>query len=720
MTSSNVSYKLNTSMTGGKIADLIYNSDLLLAAIDAITQEKRAAGAADITPTMAQINVTHLNQFASSFKPAMFCAQEWTQHCIECASGWGSKLEVRPRWSSDYMGSAYLTLETPEMRCTLADLPNIVVMPSDPDVLAHNNNRATDFGTGQLAAVTATPIVLHGFSYRYEADGTTLSANQQVTYGGKIYHMRNSVTAAEPRNGEGSIKYNYVDRYGNFIAGPNGTDAAPTVDGFGGQEGNVVQRANYVVAAECPGIKAIRRAKMIADNQELYEYTHDYATVYRRYCHSKYGLRQAYDSMIGQEVPREFATQVLSVEANRTPAGGLRTEGGLVTNYGDGGLASHRNYREYKKVSSGPQTPEEVKAPFTMHIPSLFEPNLVTCRALAWANFPDTDLLLQYELVPLDQLFYPAAGSTFIRELVRLHNEDNDDEGTYSSPTLLLERHIPFLIPGSVVSTPQMCRVEASYTIQNWYLTEIVHLCLITKILFYVTRTIITRECSISGDCCELSDATGSRFPIEYSWLLDYSLKSRDEKGNPDMAYQWNKLGHQGQVPVHEYHRHVRNIADSAAATPDYQDERIMTKYAMAPVEHPIITHLEVSLYNVTYWEEKARQFYSEIYPHHEFGRGKFRVDKETDGLLPLFISYTPLPGSFDIYGVVSPTSNRKIEYKLKINPDSPFVGIRDGLHVTGTQESLCCKYKKSLTVTISVSINCILISDGTPTLRYA
>ena len=106
-----------------------------------------------------------------------------------------------------------------------------------------------------MATSSAVPLIQHGFSYHY-TDGPNQPPNavsgHTVSHGGKDYFLRLGATG---RNGIGSIHYVYEDHYGNFVAGPDGTDAEPTVDGFGGG-GNQVLSANYVVAAELTGFKA--------------------------------------------------------------------------------------------------------------------------------------------------------------------------------------------------------------------------------------------------------------------------------------------------------------------------------------------------------------------------------------------------------------------------------------------------------------------------------
>lgn len=715
MVNSNTSFKLSKG-SFGKIAEMIYNQDALNANIENIIQQKKAAGAAVITPSQSQIAASHLNIFASSFMPTCLYVYEYITHCVECIGGWGSKAEVRPRWSSDYLSSCYFQVETPEMSCTEAPLPEIIVNPSDVNVAAVNNNRPTNFGTGVLASASAIPSVRHGFSYRYEADGTTLAADQSFTFGGTDYTFRTDATGV---NGIGGIRYYYEDQYGNFLAGPDGTDAEPDANGFG-QGGEQVSGSNYVIGADNIGHKLIQEASFISDNNEIETYDYHYPLCHNYAANTRYRTGKAYDRLIGQNHPimKPLFTNV--TEQDRTNSGGLRTAEGNVINYGDSGLAARQNFREYSHFAAGLQTPARVLKSETLNIPLLFD--FASCKknAFPWCSTPDADICFTFKLSPLAELFYPHTGSVFIREDIRAHNAADDLEGSISQPILHLSRSIPFLIPGSTVVTPTCDRVNASFIAQHWYTTEIVHLCIIGRILFRTLRKIITKVCKVScaDECCGI-DGAGSRFPIEYSYLLDFSLKSKDEKNNPDVWYQWDKLGYQGFLPAHSYHIHKRNEAAPDALTPNYVSERIMTKYNLIPESVPIIEHLEVKLYNIVYHEERPRIFYTCLYPWSDFSHN-FSLDFDvTNGTLPMFISYTAVPGSYDIQGVVSVTSQRKIQYDIKCRDQDPYLGIRDGLIVQGSETDNCCKYKKFVLVTVSIVINFLFISDGTARLRY-
>ena len=702
-----------------KILDLYYASSCLHASIDEYIKSAEAQNLDDAFPSMCTIGTTHNTLFCRIFKPVLKMVDEWEDHCLDCSGGWGSKIKVEPCWTSDYISSGYLNVSTPEMRCTEATLGNIIVRPGDLDVLAANAGLATNFGTGQLASATDIPVVRHGYSYQFPGPGAVAPTDQtNLQREGRIFTVR---TAASGLNGIGSYSYYYEDSQGNFLAGPDGTDSAPDANGFG-TGGTPVSAANYVVAADLPGLKAIKNTSWSVDSNEIATYTNKYAVLYRSYFTKHGDTRQAFDKMIGQELRKESPSTSYSSRLGVTATGADRSTGG-ATNYGHDGLAGLATTREYHTYGDGPQTPKAVQPPMNLSIPLLFEHNLVKEKAVTVCCIPDACLAYQFETEPLERIFYPAAGSVFIRETVNLYNEANADAGTVDEPSLHTTRHIPYLIPGSVLDT-NCCdnRINGSLTLQHYYMEEIVHLSILGKVYFYPIRRILERSQLLSSDTESIDNALNSKFTVEWSFIMDMALASEDEKNNPDIATQWYKPGFQHLNPVHEYHVHKRNKADPTDAVPNYVHEKIMTKYSLQPHQTPIINTLSVLHHGTEYYHEMDRDFYDFKYLFHN-GFNNFTYDVEHDGLRPLFVSYSAKPGDHQIWGAIANSSNRKVGYDLKLNPlpEEANYGIRDGITVAGLESELAQSRNKRTKITsVSCTGNFLSISGGTLTPKYA
>lgn len=688
----------------GKISELTYAPSLSDLRIITKVEQAIASGQGQACPSNAFISQSHNFIFTRAFKPAIKVAFEYVDTCCKSGGTFGQKFCFEPKFTANYLNDAYFNFTMPEMSCNEAVLPDIIVTPSDADVFALNGNLALNFGTGALASVAETNnnvIVRRGFCYDM-VTAAPAPSDTEVVINGVTYTLR---TAASGLGGVGSISYVYEDEFGNFIAGPNGEAVAPDENGFGEAGAGRVTRANYVVAADRLGIKLCNETRFSVDQCEIDKYSKYHLLNNYELRMSKYCQKQNYDDMIGQEVAEE------------RPRHSLRTHGDISATGGHEGVPSCQYSREYRKYASGLQTPKPVQPSTRLTIPLAFEHNTETFLSLPIAIIPDTDLVYEVDTAPLDELYYPTFGSTFIRETVMLYPgaAPGAAVGTRSDPRKELSRKIPVLIPNSNVKKVVCPSPSASMTARFLYLTELEHLCMINRLHFDMIHIQRDNKLTLKTDDEECLELCNTKFPTEYFIVRDTAPQSTDES-RYDVHETWYRLGHVLKTPAPEYYRHTDNVIDQAGNTSDFVHLNHMTQYDVEMVFEPIITNMSVSIYDSEIYQMLPRSFYEN---YTTFAVGGDVWYHEADGLAPLVVNFSMKPGLSSFWGSVGSSRNRKISLRVLSQCEPSKTQMPDGIVFGSVSNEKCCNKRCEIYVTACL-INFILGSDGSLQLRFA
>ena len=687
MVNQSVSAQLHTAQS--KISTICFANQILATRIINYIDKNRAA------PSQTWVMASHATPFANSFRPCINVATEISSTCFTIKPGNCST--AQPKHGCDFISQSLLKFSTPEASCTLADLPNIVVRAADADILAGNGGVAWDFGTG-LAADTAAQrrvVVQGGFNYDHSAGNPAPETATLVNTPNGIFNIRDDTTGL---GGVGGISYTYVDENHNFIAGPDGTADAPTALGYGAQTSATrVQRANFVRMADLPGIKAINEAKFIIESTEIDCYTRNKVLNHYKTRLQKHGDKSVYEKLIGHGTPEEFATRTVSRAS--TQAG-----------FGEEFSSSCYVQKREKFTLDSPQTPMAVQPKRDLWIPLCFYHTGERHNAFTAALTSDARLCYEFNIAPLSELFYPAAGNTFIREYVEFHNEANDDAGLINSPSRILERFIPVIIPNSNVEFAQdCCDINGELLQYHLYVDDSIHWILISRIAFELIRYFRDSIHCVSCECDKSDiELKNSAFPMEYMMVRDVP-KINTHEGTLATAHNWHKLGHIQPVPIHEYTRHT--FRDRA--TGDYSIHTRMSKHSFISKEHSIIKKMGVKIHDCDYYRDQDREFYSQ-WAYLVFHNGIWNIGEGQ--LSPLFVSFSQKPGVNQIYGLASNSRSRKITLCLQLEcPDFDYT-LPDGYYRSVPTNIPVSKI--DIVVTACV-INFLLSSDGLTTPRY-
>lgn len=630
----------------GKLNTILYASKFLVHRLSSHIAARKNMGMENIFPSLTEVKTTHYCTISTAFKPTVVCAFNYSCHNA-CDFQLGKEVTFDPSFNCDYINDGYIRWALPEVTCTAADLPNIIVKPFDSTVSAANGNLFLDFGLGQLS-VNGTPNFFNGFNYIMLAN---VPQPTPTIYGTNNYIIHPSATNFVP--GVGGISYLYTDKFGTFIAGPDGTLAAPTVEGFGGgQNQPKVQRANAVKCAEYLGSRLTNRVLLQIDQNEITSYNSFFSINKIERCFQRGMQLEAYLRLIGQEVPYDCIKDKQYYANTNIPGLGLDPE-----------VFGH--HREYTKVSfDGHQTPSPVKKATHIMTPLHFWFNETRTNPLPILCMPEVDFYIKVCTPCLDKLFYPAEGDTYIQETVHL-TAQGVNANTYVNPHVELQRRVPFLIPNSKVQADNNCCLSATLYLCNLYLEDQIHDILLHRISLILIR--LSRESCMKindTDCDKQHQVNNCRWPVEYTFIRDIPFENQDDTKNTTAEWWW-RCGHQLKIEDHSNYRSVIfprvNPLDTDSAIFIKQIDHLHPDYITRTT--PAIKQLGVSIYDSSFYNKMHDYFYRNYIPY-AYCNGY--IHSNDVPLHSLMFTFANKPGFFNPNGHVNVTKTRAMVFELE------------------------------------------------------
>jgi len=706
MVATSVAVQLNTPHS--KVQVLAYAPGLLNSRIiNAISRPGQGQGGSCGSPASTNvasvspnfINATHSYIMAKTFRPTVLMAMEPVKHTG--TGNLGGCVEFRLKHNCDYINDSYVTFNLPEVSCNAADLPDIIVRAADPDI-RQTNGGPWNFGTGNAATATELSRVLvrNGFNYDSTAPEETLIVSDD----GTEYYIRSSTNGV---GSVGGISYTYVNEHGQFIAGPDGRNAAPNENGYG-DPANAglprVQRANWVRATDLPGLKIITNARFVVEQSVVDEYTSSKPLLMRQTRMLHNSDRTLFDELIGQEVVRE---RVGSRVSNSGQHGAGLGEG----------LSALDTFREYNQYANGLQTPKATQPATQVFVPLFFQHTMKRCDSFPAALTSDADVCYQFDTTRLSELYYAVAGNTFIEERVELYTSTTsatptaaEQAGSIDNPRIINTRHIPVFIPNSNPVVESNYNPNASMISMFLYLTDALHYCLIGRIVFEMIRLYKDSLFSIKDNDSATTELN-YKFPIEFMQLRDIPNANTTET-QFNVATDWHKLGHQVNTPVHKYvsvkHR------DFDGTVNDYYIHKVQSEYTMYRQSEPVIRTLGVNIHDVEYYPVQDRVYYDTWQPY-VYYNGLWHYNDEE--VRPLFINFSQKPGSELLFGTAGVTKNRKIDLSYTAVTTPSRFTVPDGF--SDVSEPVSSFIKTNVLVT-ACTLNFILVADGVANQRFA
>jgi hypothetical protein len=660
---------LTLSISTGKTDRILYASPFLCARLQKIIAFRRNRGMDNIYPSISEIKTTHFICFDVSFKPCVITAHEYVRQASRSAV-LGQEIGFELRFNSDYLNDMFFEFEMPEISCVPAALGDIIVQPFDATLFAANGFVPTNFGQGRLAVPGEVANVLDGFSYRFVVPATPSTAT--ITYGTQSYTLPVSPGAGVA----GAISYIYTDASGSFIAGPDGTAVAPTLNGFGaGAQAPKVSIANYVRAAELVGAKLTQRVSFSVDTSLVADYHASAIVNYRDRFLNDATSRNAYDVLIGQEVPWDYVHEKTVTHDTNIP--------GLGVN-----LAVQEVHREYTKVAAGLQTPQPVIPAGTLYCPGLFWFALKRKDSIPVLCLPDADVRFDVQTAKLENLYYPAPGDLYIQETVSLVNAGAN---SIINQNAQVQRRIPFLVPNSTVQG--VGTFSAHLNTCQIFLDDCVHTVLLNRIGFHLIR-LLRHQVTTLDQSDKDYEINGIKWPVEYVFIRDIPYENTIETTPYFAADNWWRCGHQNIIPD-QGSWCVSSIPALVGGVTTYGKTITQCHPAYIRKVQNAITKFGLSIYDTVFYEKRESEFYRYYIPYAYCNGYIMSNNVPTQNLM---YNFAQIPGYGNPNGHFNISKTRNITYAIDAN--------------LGTLGKVYC-------VTDAHCMNFIVISDGSLSLRY-
>lgn len=679
-TRSTVVQLLQTSV--GKLSCLLTATPFLHSMIHNHIQQRKAKGLIPF-PSISIIHATHFLPLSTAFKPCVIVAFEYVRSCKTLNQGGCTEIEMKQ--NTDYINDMFIELDTDEMSCTLATLPDIVVKPKDQGVYSANGNRSLNFGQGRLntaqeESTTGLINVVDGVNYVFNLVTSAFENATIQAADNKLYDIR-----VAGFNGElsGGISYTYVDHQGNFIAGPNGQAVTPDANGFGQGQNPRVSRANYIRAADFLGLKWFHTNIFKVDDNNISEYK-SMALINFRERRLGPSIRRAFDRLVGQEDKLE------DISFNHTSVDGT------TTGFAVGGPQLQHG-RKHVTRSSGLQTPKPVQPSTKLIIPCIHWFNVERKSALPVVCMPDGDLIISLHSPPIDHLFFPAPG-LFIQETIHAYSQAGGVNGTQADPHIITNRRIPYIIPGSRVDTTKCCNKNVSLVTCNILLDELIHLMVISRIGFNLI-SLIREENIIISDIhkCDTVPVNQLKWPTEYLHINDQPFSNFDHT-NFESAENWWRCGHQTKYDASDMQHFTRKGVNLAGNANTYWKENLQIGCTYERHVEDVIDTLGVNIYDTYFYsKDNKREFYSQYLPY-AYSNGFISGDTLHNSI---FITFANIPGTFQPSGFVNLSKTKEMFLSIVANEGISLV-------------------KKAR---LNIQSNCrnfLLIADGSCIVRFS
>lgn len=577
----------------GKMSHLITARNLLFKRNDMIQAKKRRMGLANTNMTLSEYKVTHHCFFNDSFKPTSLITNDQVVMNPTGSTDFCQTIEFLLNEIGDFMSNIAAVVDLPEVKCSLADLPNIVVYSKYQSVNDANGGRPLDFGAGALGLVGAASSIPDGHVYVMNGivpQNTFFTNDDGLEYG----------------IAPGGIKYTYVDSNGALLAGPDGTLVEPDANGFGQgtPQDARVQRANHIRAVRFPGVRLFDEQNFLIDEKPIQEYDPISIlneTLYKTKNDVKPLLYELYGENIGHWEKNHLLTQDGKSFGNITGPNALAT-------------TSHNVH-----VYDGLQTPKSLHGATQLLIPTPFMFSTDISKSLCMAALPDTPKKIQYKSTSLDHVFRPTFGDLFIREQV---TADPALLGAFIPSTafrrsLVLQRDIPFLLADSIVERDCCKPLQMRLLGTCFYTDDILHDMFVSKVGFNMIRLPVLQKRPMSIDCsCESTEDIqlyNSRWPTE--WIIPRLIPHiNTKKESIHYADNWFEDAHICNY-LEYFHESSLTQVTVGPVTSYFHNIRALKTHIRSR-KIPTIRSLGLRVLGYDFFNKQSTQYYRYLHPY--------------------------------------------------------------------------------------------------------
>lgn len=589
----------------GKADRMIMATEFLRTRIKQIMCQRAQMGMPDPTPTLVDIEKTHILFVNAHFKPYAACGFEYSK--VRPNSG-------DPQWGQD----------------TQWNIPQFGDFFNDMVVNVTINETQASLGT-----VPAFPPAI----------GDSDITEPSTTTGEEEIHLYKSVSAfgiakvgAKP-----SIYKRYTYEYVNFAGVPQKVGSPAR---------------NFIRYCEYPGCALFSLVKFDVNGNPLDEYnTNTYVF------HQKYKVQPnkllGWMRCMGQEIPKNAVSDISSVSGSSAFSSDvvdLLNSNGVVA---PGAPVSATNTtRKTMQVLDGPQTPKVKQSALELWIPLLFWFNKNPKLSIPSVSIPYGQRFITTRMARIQDILYTAPGDLFLRLTTEVFVNGGDEGAKTATNIKKYTKTVvqtPVLVPDSVID-PNTRITGMDLYINNIFVNGEIHDIYIKRIGFSLIRVHRMQTIRVTESNSEKL-LSSLKWPVETMYVALRPAFNQSVQ-NPNKYKDWHR-----HTAFEEHTLETLNHGDSAAfdsastiagfvpVKSTYVSDRWTYSTNVATVDEISIKAQSVPIYN----QFKSR-FFQDYVPL-TYGGDNITVPEDTGNCMINFCFY---PGTYQPSGHINISRTRE------------------------------------------------------------
>lgn len=651
----------------GKADRMIMATELLNQRIKDIMCTRSKQGHPDPTPTLVDVERTHILFVNAHFKPFAAIGYEYNRVGAQQGSAqFGNSITFSIPQFGDFFHDmvAHLRLSATRAAASVAGVP---ALPSKDQ---HD--------AGVSAGYTSTRLALGG-----DPTGANDDANVK------------RIVTEEPAGSTTKVivnEYRYVDLAGNAYS--------PANTQWKNVQSDVADDKairNFVRYAEYPGQRVFKKVKFDVNGNPLDEYDTVAMMMYEKFRVTP-NKRTGWKRLVGQEHAVECYTDLKKLSLGTTLSlDHANTAGSLDTT----------TARSVGQVVNGPQTPKMEQPVLDLWVPLLFwfarDPRL----SIPSVSIPYGQRFINIDLAQQNELLFTAPGNLFLESKTLTYvSSDGTVAGINDAADVqCVVTKTPVLLSDSGLQAQTI--VKSDLYINNIFVNPEIHDIYIKRIGFSLIRVhrLQTEQVTSSQDNIQL---TNFKWPIETIYLGARPTKNI-AASNPNQWRDWHRLSSLSDQVISEACKDktldMSGVTVDATSLSTVEPLSSGGRSIICTTEcgrcvftesQKTINTMQVTAHGINIFQDFPEAFFSEYLPW-QYG-GHNVVTPEDDGAL--MVNFCLYPGTYQPSGHINISRAREFfvqHTSSYITPSSPA----DMLY-------------------LGIAVNFLLISDGSAVLRYS
>lgn len=461
--------------------------------------------------------------------------------------------------------------------------------------------------------------------------------------------------------------------------------------------GNVLEVAspatNFVRYCDYPGVRLFTEVKFDVNGNPLDSYRTEAVLFYQKFRIPPNKV-VGWKRLVGQQVPVEAVSDSVSIDGSSSFSAETRSALGLSS--------ASLTARKIVSVVSGPQTPKAQQPKLEMWIPLIFWFNRDVRLSIPSVSIPYGQRYIIVSTAEAKDIAHVAPGNLFLSTTVEQFVSDNGTgAGTASQVQTVAVNSwttlTPVLAEGSTIDYNAM-RLKLVLHINNIFVNPEVHDIYIKRIGFSLIRCHLRqREVFETNKELLLSNL---KWPIETIFL---GFRPDTNKRSPD---NWHRFSFCSTEAIDQPSRASAtvigdpsaSIANNVTAHTYFTTKsHVSAERLLVPVYTETFTSLKLKAHGIDLYKDRDTAFYRDYMPF-VFGGANLNTP---DDIGACMINFCLFPGTYQPSGHLNVSRVRELYIEPTMAP------------AVSTQNQVVMEL-------VAITLNFILISDGSAVLRYS